>query len=98
MLPDLLMGITQEKAVTSMLMELKWPTLQQRRTNTKMVMMYKIVHHLIATSSQMYLTLQPPEQQETMTKNFKYHSPEYRATKTHTSLQQSEHGITCQQC
>ena len=44
------------------------------------------------------LLLQPPEQQEAMTKNFKYHSPEYRATKTHTSLQQSEHGITCQQC
>jgi hypothetical protein len=34
--------------------------------------------------------LQPPKQQEAMTKNFKYHSPEYRATKTHTSLQQSE--------
>jgi hypothetical protein len=34
-----------------------------------------------------------PEQQEAMTKYFKYHSPEYRAIKTHTSLQQSEHGI-----
>jgi hypothetical protein len=28
-----------------MLKELKWPTLQQRRTNAKMVMMYRIVHH-----------------------------------------------------
>jgi hypothetical protein len=36
--------------------EIKWPTLQQRRTNAKMVMMYRIVHHLIAISSQMYLT------------------------------------------
>jgi hypothetical protein len=27
------------------------------------------------------LHLQPPEQQEAMTKNFKYHSPEYRAIK-----------------
>ena len=39
-----------------MLKELKWPTLQQRRTNTKVVMMYRIVHHLIAIPSQMYLT------------------------------------------
>jgi hypothetical protein len=34
----------------------KWPILQQRRTNTKMVMIYRIVHHLIAIPSQMYLT------------------------------------------
>jgi hypothetical protein len=39
-----------------MLKELKWPPLQQRRTNTKMVMMYRIIHHLIAIPSQMYLT------------------------------------------
>jgi hypothetical protein len=39
-----------------MLKELKWPTLQQRRTNTKMVMMYRIIHHLIAISLQKYLT------------------------------------------
>ena len=64
-----------------------------------MVVMYRTVHHLISISSHICtLLLQPPEQQEAMTKNFKYHSPEYRATKTHTSLQQSEHGITCQQC
>ena len=42
--------------VTSMLKELKCQTLQQRRTNTKMVMMYRVVHHLIAISSQMYIT------------------------------------------
>ena len=47
---------SRESSVTSMLKELKWPTLQQRRTNTKMVMMYRIVHHLIAIPSQMYLT------------------------------------------
>jgi len=46
---------TRESGVASMLKELKWPTLQQRRTNTKMVMMYRIVH-LIAIPSQMYLT------------------------------------------
>jgi hypothetical protein len=34
-----------------------WPTLQQRRTNAKMVMMYRIVHHHhMAIPSQMYLT------------------------------------------
>jgi hypothetical protein len=47
----------RESSVTSMLKELKWPTLQQRRTNTKVVMMYRIVHHLIAIPSQMYLTV-----------------------------------------
>ena len=47
---------SRESSVTSILKELKWPTLQQRRTNTKMVMMYRIVHHLIAIPSQMYLT------------------------------------------
>ena len=49
-------NFSRESSVTSMLKELKWPTLQQRRTNTKVVMMYRIVHHLIAISSQMYLT------------------------------------------
>ena len=44
------------------------------------------------------LLLQPPEQQEAMTNQLKCHSLEYRSTKTHTSLQQSEHGIACQQC
>ena len=47
---------SRESSVASMLKELKWPTLQQRRTNTKMVMMYRIVHHLIAILSQMYLS------------------------------------------
>jgi hypothetical protein len=47
---------SRENSVTSMLKELKWPILQQRRTNTKMVIMYRIVHHLIAIPSQMFLT------------------------------------------
>ena len=88
---------SRESSVTSMLKELKWSILKQRRTNTKMVMMYRIVHHLIAIPSQIALLLQPPEQQEAMTKNSKYHSREYRATKTHTSLQRPKHGIACQQ-
>ena len=48
---------SRESSVTSMRKEIKWPTLQQRRTNAKMVMMYRIVHHhLMAIPSQMYLT------------------------------------------
>jgi hypothetical protein len=39
-----------------MLKKLKCPPLQQGRTNTKMVMMYRIIHHLIAIPSQMHLT------------------------------------------
>jgi hypothetical protein len=34
---------SKESSVTSMLNEPKWPALQQRRTNTKMIMMYRIV-------------------------------------------------------
>ena len=47
---------SRKSSVASMLKELKCPTLKQRRINTKMVMMYRIVHHLIAIPSQMYLT------------------------------------------
>jgi hypothetical protein len=34
---------SKESSVTSMLNEPKWPALQQRRTNIKMIMMYRIV-------------------------------------------------------
>ena len=47
---------SSESSATSMLKKLKYPPLQQRRTNTKMVMMYRIIHHLIAIPSQMHLT------------------------------------------
>ena len=47
---------SRESSATSMLKELTLPTLQQRRTNTNMVVMYRKVHHLIAIPSQMYLT------------------------------------------
>jgi hypothetical protein len=36
--------------------EIQTENLQKRRTNTKMVIMYRIVHHLIAIPSQMFLT------------------------------------------
>jgi hypothetical protein len=90
---------SRESSVTSMLKELKWPTLQQGRTNAKMVMMYRIVHHhLMAIPSQMYLTPATTRTTRGHDQKVQYHSPEYRVIKTHTSLQQSEHGITCQQC
>ena len=72
-----------------------------KKNQRKIVMMYRIVQStttLWPYHRKCTLHRQPPEQQEAMTNNFKYHSPEYRAIKTHTSLQQSEHAITCQQC
>jgi hypothetical protein len=47
---------SRESSATSMLKKLKCPPLQQRRTNTKMVLMYRIIHHFIAIPSQMHLT------------------------------------------
>ena len=47
---------SREGSATSMLKKLICQPLQQRRTNTKMVMMYRIIHHLIAIPSQMHLT------------------------------------------
>jgi hypothetical protein len=47
---------SSESSATSMLKKLKCPPLQQRRTNAKMVMMYRIIHHLITIPSQMHLT------------------------------------------
>jgi hypothetical protein len=35
-------------SVTDMLQTLTWPTLQQRRLKTKLIMFYKIVHHIVA--------------------------------------------------
>ena len=35
-------------SVTDMLQTLTWPTLQQRRLQTKLIMFYKIVHHIVA--------------------------------------------------
>jgi len=46
-------------SVTSMLQNLQWASLQQRRHNAKVVMMYRIVYNLIQIPSQPYLFLQP---------------------------------------
>ena len=35
-------------SVTDMLQTLTWPTLQQRRFKTKLIMFHKIVHHIVA--------------------------------------------------
>jgi hypothetical protein len=45
-------------SVTDMLQHLNWPTLQQRRENSRLVMMYKIVHGLVAIDPNSYLTPQ----------------------------------------
>jgi hypothetical protein len=36
------------RSVTNMLTELKWPQLQLRRTRTRLIFFYKIIHHLVA--------------------------------------------------
>ncbi len=38
-------------SVTDMLNTLNWPTLQQRRLKTRLIMFYKIVHHIVAVPS-----------------------------------------------
>ena len=38
-------------SVTDMLQTLTWPTLQQRRLKTKLIMFYKIVHHIQCSCS-----------------------------------------------
>jgi hypothetical protein len=35
-------------SVTNMLTELKWPQLHLRRTRTRLIFFYKIIHHLVA--------------------------------------------------
>jgi hypothetical protein len=39
-------------SVTSMLEELKWPTLEERRQRARLVLMYKIVNGLVKSSKQ----------------------------------------------
>ena len=36
-------------SVSAMLTQLQWPTLQERRAQFKMVMMYRITHHQVDT-------------------------------------------------
>jgi hypothetical protein len=42
-------------SVTKMIENLQWPTLQDRRRKAKAIMLYRIVHHLVAIPSQPYL-------------------------------------------
>ena len=35
-------------SVTDMITDLNWPTLQQRRTRTRIIFFYKVIHHLVA--------------------------------------------------
>ena len=43
--------------VTTMVQNLGWPTLQQRRSYTNLVMFYKVAHHLIAIPVSIQLPL-----------------------------------------
>ena len=42
-------------SVTDMLQTLTWPTLQQRRLKTNLIMFYKIVHHIIAVPTRILI-------------------------------------------
>ena len=44
----------QTSSVTSMLLRLDWPSLEQRREITKAIMMYKIQHNKVAISFDQY--------------------------------------------
>ena len=45
----------QTSSVTSMLQELNWRSLALRRADARLVMLYKIVHGMVAVPSQSYL-------------------------------------------
>jgi hypothetical protein len=46
-------------SVTYMLQTLTWPTLQQRRLKTKLIMFYKIVHHIVAVLTTILIPTDP---------------------------------------
>ena len=46
-------------SVTDMLQTLTWPTLQQRRLKTKLIMLYKIVHHIVAVPTTIVIPTDP---------------------------------------
>jgi hypothetical protein len=48
---------SRHSSVTSMLEELKWPTLEERRARQKVIMMYRIVHHQVAIDPSNFLQL-----------------------------------------
>jgi hypothetical protein len=46
-------------SITDMLQTLTWPTLQQRRLKTKLIMFYKIVHHIVAVPTTILIPTDP---------------------------------------
>ena len=46
-------------SVTDMLQTLTWPSLQQRRLKTKLIMFYKIVHHIVAIPTTILIPTDP---------------------------------------
>ena len=46
-------------SVTDMLQTLTWPTLQQRRLKTKLIVFYKIVHHIVAVLTTILIPTDP---------------------------------------
>ena len=47
---------SRESSVTKMMKDLHWETLAERRAKAKVIMLYRIVHHLVAIPVEEYLT------------------------------------------
>ena len=43
-----LTGMHNTSSVTDMLQKLNWPSLEIRRTRVRLIMFYKIIHHVVA--------------------------------------------------
>ena len=48
------------ESVSAMIRDLKWPSLEERRKSSSLVMLYKIHHHQIAINPDSYLSPMPP--------------------------------------
>ena len=66
-------------SVSTMISQLGWSSLQQRRSHTKIIMLYRIVHHLVAIPPEIYLQ---PTQSASRTHHHQYLVP-YARTQTY---------------
>jgi hypothetical protein len=57
-------SIIELGAVTAMLSELSWETLEQRRAKTRAVLMYKIINNLVDIPSHTHYLYHPMEEPE----------------------------------
>lgn len=82
-------------SVTSMLNELQWPSLSERRLKTRLIMFYKVIHGLIAIPSLVLTYHQILEQENYILKHFGKYPPLKTATNGHSFRKQSFNGTCC---